>query len=119
MNLAITLVSSPETPPAGPGRTSASAPAARPTAHACLRYAQRVLGMRVDEEQFRKNFALRRRCERGIGRLMDRAVRARADGPVEVWVARTRAMIVRDGCVLTILRSKARRPVSGRPQGSR
>jgi hypothetical protein len=78
-------------------------PRPRPTAHACLRYAQRVLGMTVDELQLHTDRALRGRCERGIGRLMERAVRARQDDRVEVWVARTRAMIVRDAHVVTLL----------------
>ncbi len=34
---------------------------------------------------------------------MERAVRARQDGRVEVWVARTRAMIVQDAHVITLL----------------
>jgi hypothetical protein len=59
--------------------------------------------MTVDEVQLRADWALRGRCERGIGRLMERAVRAREDGPVEIWVARTRAMIVRDAHVITLL----------------
>ena len=75
----------------------------RPTAHACLRYAQRVLGMTVDEHQLRADRALRGRCERGIGRLMESAVRARQDGRVEVWIVRTRAMIVEDAHVITLL----------------
>jgi hypothetical protein len=78
-------------------------PPPRPTAHACLRYAQRVLGMTVDECQLRADRVLRGRCERGIGRLMEGAVRAHQDGRVEVWVARTRAMIVQDAHVITLL----------------
>jgi hypothetical protein len=81
----------------------AMTPPPRPTAHACLRYAQRVLGMTVDELQLRADWALRRRCERGIDRLMERAVRARQDGRVEIWVARTRTMIVQDAHVITLL----------------
>jgi len=79
------------------------APAARATAHACLRYAQRVLGMTLDEEQLRTNWALRGRCERGIERLMERALCARKGDDIEVWVARTRAMVVQYARVLTVL----------------
>ena len=82
---------------------AACAPAARPTAHACLRYAQRVLGRTLDEGQLRADPLLRARCERGIARLLVRAVCARRDGGIEVWVARTRAMIVQDAHVLTVL----------------
>jgi hypothetical protein len=68
-----------------------------------MRYAQRVLGMTVDELELRADRALRGRCERGIGRLMERAVVARRDGRVEIWVARTRAMVVQDARVITLL----------------
>jgi hypothetical protein len=79
------------------------APAVQATAHACLRYAQRVLGMRLDEQQLRDDPDLRGRCGRGIARLMGRASCARRDGDIEVWVARTRALVVTDSRVLTVL----------------
>ena len=78
-------------------------PAVQATAHACVRYAQRVLGISLDEQRLREELALRRRCERGIGRLMERASCARRDADIEVWVARTRALIVAESRVLTVL----------------
>jgi hypothetical protein len=86
-----------------PHLVRAHSPAARATAHACLRYGQRVLGLHLDDEQLRNDWALRRRCERGIDRLLDRAQLARKDGEVEVWVARTRALLVQESRVLTVL----------------
>jgi hypothetical protein len=69
-----------------------------------VRYAQRVLGLTVDERHLREHPALRGRCERGIARLLERASRARKDDDeVEVWVARTRALVVRRSKVLTVL----------------
>jgi hypothetical protein len=59
--------------------------------------------MSLDEQRLREDLVLRGRCERGIGRLMDRASCARSDGDVEVWVARTRALIVTNSRVLTVL----------------
>ena len=81
----------------------APAPPVRATAHACLRYAQRVLGLGLADEQFGGDRALRGRCERGIERLLERAEFARKEGEVEVWVARTRALLVQDTRVLTVL----------------
>ena len=79
------------------------APAVHATAHACLRYAQRVLGMRLDEQRLRDDPDLRGRCERGIARVMERASCARREGDIEVWVVRTRALVVTDSRVLTVL----------------
>ena len=76
---------------------------ARPTSHACLRYAQRVLGMTIEQEQLRANPALRGRCARGIGRLLERAALVRKDGGTEIWVTGTRAMIVQNANVITLL----------------
>jgi hypothetical protein len=90
------------------GQVWMSAPV-RATAHACLRYGQRVLGLPLEEEQIRRDWALRRRCEGGITRLMERAHLARTDGEVDVWVARTRALVVRDQSVLTVLVSATSR----------
>jgi hypothetical protein len=59
--------------------------------------------MTLEEDRLRADPALRGRCERGIARLLERAVRAHEDGSVEVWVTRTRAMIIRDAHVLTLL----------------
>jgi len=78
-------------------------PETRATAHACVRYAQRVLGLSLDEQDLRQRPALRGRCERGIARLMERASCARKSDDVEVWVARTRALVVKDSRVLTVL----------------
>jgi len=87
----------------------APAPAVRVTAHACLRYAQRVLGLELGEAELGRDRALRGRCERGIMRLMERAECARKGDDVEVWVARTRALIVKDARVLTVLVARSSR----------
>jgi hypothetical protein len=79
------------------------APTRRATSHACVRYAQRVLGLSLDEHELRRRPALRSRCERGIARLLERASFARKEEHVEVWVARTRALVVSDSCVITVL----------------
>ena len=103
MNVATTQLHA--TPEARPSLhlVASPAPAVRATAHACLRYAQRVLRLELGEEQLRRDRALRGRCERGIERLLQRAECARKGDDVEVWVARTRALIVKDSRVLTVL----------------
>jgi hypothetical protein len=74
----------------------------RVSAHAALRYAQRVLELRIDEHALRRDRALRARCERGVCRLFFRAL-PRSNGDVDVWVTGTRALVVKDGWVLTVL----------------
>jgi hypothetical protein len=102
MSPATTLLAVREAPPAL-RLVSAPTQTARPTTHACLRYAQRVLGMTIEEEHLRADFALRGRCARGIGRLLERAVCARREESLEIWITGTRAIIVRNAHVLTIL----------------
>ena len=102
MNVA-TLESRLDSPACGARHLVATpTPAARATAHACLRYAQRVLGLSLDENALRGDPALRGRCERGIARLLERSSCARK-GDVEVWVARTRALVVQNSRILTVL----------------
>ena len=74
----------------------------RVSAHAALRYAQRVLHLDIDETRLRRERALLGRCERGVARILDRASR-RSNGDVDVWLAGTRALVVKDGFVLTVL----------------
>ena len=103
MNLASVLFAQDRDAHAARQLVPTPAPAVQATAHACLRYAQRVLALRLDEQRLRDAPDLRGRCERGIARLMDRASCARRDGDIEVWVARTRALVVTDSRVLTVL----------------
>ncbi len=72
------------------------------TAHACLRYAQRVLGMHIDHDDLQKDAALRGRCERGIARLLERADCGKTEDG-EIWVTRTRALVVENAHVVTLL----------------
>jgi hypothetical protein len=108
MNVAFIQVARPEAP-TGPDPIARRAQTARPTTHACLRYAQRVLGMTIDEDRLMQDAALRGRCARGIGRLLERASCARRSDDAEIWVARTRALVVKNSRVLTILVAPKRR----------
>lgn len=103
MSPATTLLAVREAPTAALRLIAAPTRTPRPTTHACLRYAQRVLSMTIEEEQLRADLPLRGRCARGIGRLLKRAVCARKDGNLEIWIVGTRAIIVRNAYVLTIL----------------
>jgi hypothetical protein len=65
--------------------------------------------MSLDEWELRADWALRGRCERGIDRLLDRAELACEDHDGAVWVVWTRALIVRNARVITVLVSSTSR----------
>lgn len=75
----------------------------RATNHACTRYAQRVLGMDVEERHLRANSVLRGRCARGIARLLQRARPGETTERGEVWIAGTRALVITNACVITLI----------------
>lgn len=75
----------------------------RATAHACLRYAQRVLGMEIRECDLRNDPALRGRCARGIARLLERASPEGTVDGAEIRVAGTRALVIMNACVVTLI----------------
>jgi hypothetical protein len=78
------------------------------TLHACARYAQIVLGLNVGDRDLLADPKLYGRCSRGIDRLLERALPAGCleDGRA-LLVVGTRALVVYDGRVMTIMAAPA------------
>ena len=75
----------------------------RATTHACARYAQRVLGLSVGDAHLHDNSALRSRCARGIARLLERARWEGGTEDGEIWIAGTRALVIANARVVTLI----------------
>ena len=73
------------------------------TTHACTRYAQRVLGLHVGQAHLLGDPALHGRCTRGVARLFERARLEVATADADIWIAGTRALVIQNGCVLTVI----------------
>lgn len=62
-----------------------------------------MLGKSVGETDIHSDPALRGRCARGIARLSERA---RWEGHIEggeIWIAGTRALLIKNACVVTLI----------------
>jgi hypothetical protein len=87
-------------------------PSLHATTHACTRYAQRVLGINVGEAHLHGDSKLRGRCARGIARLLERAHWEARTEDADIWIAGTRALVVKNACVLTVLTGPTKKRLS-------
>lgn len=85
--------------------------APKPTHHACARYAQVVLGLRVNDRDLASDPKLYGRCARGVERLVARATPAKETLPDgrALLVVGTRALVVHDGRVMTLMAAPSAR----------
>jgi hypothetical protein len=84
-------------------------PALRPTLHAAVRYAQRVLQLTVTARDLVRDQALRKRCERGLMRIAQDVLLegpqpvVSENGRVRAMVLRHRMLIVCDDTIVTVM----------------
>lgn len=77
-----------------------------PTLHACARYAELVLGRRVDERDLLRDAKLLGRCSRGLLRLADKAQaepERLAEAGRTLLLVGTRALVLQGRRIMTIL----------------
>ena len=82
----------------------------RVSAHAKKRWTERVSRKPRTPAELLANPKENQRCENGVLKIFKKATHIGRSRGATVFVVRTRALIVKDGCVITVI-------VSGRPTG--
>jgi hypothetical protein len=77
----------------------------RVTLHAMERYSQRISKKPIAQRALLSNPKLSRRLANGVARILKNATHWGRSRDALVFVARTRAVIVRDGHVVTVIRA--------------
>jgi len=88
----------------------------RVTLHAMERYSQRISKKPIAHRALFSNPKLSRRLANGVARILKNATHWGRSRGALVFVARTRALIVRDGQIVTVLRSSSPRGFTSRRQ---
>ena len=88
-----------------PTRSNDILPALGVTLHAMERYSERISEQLVSGQELLWNRKLSRRIANGVARILKNATHWGRDDNGVVFVVRTRAVVVRDGRVVTVLRA--------------
>ena len=73
--------------------------------HARLRYAERILGRKLSYRRLLSDPKLHGRVRRGILRLLEGATEVGLDGDAAIFVNRSRALVIKNDCIVTVLAS--------------